>query len=185
MDKVIEFSLFILFTLALVVISWRALRRPGSHGFYRFFAWECILGLVLFNARIWFSDPFSWHQVLSWILLILSLFLVLSGVKLLLELGAQNAQRADSDSFGFEKTTQLVTNGLYAYIRHPLYSSLLFLAWGAFLKQPSWIGLLLALGSTGFLYATARVEETENKRTFGPAYEAYMKRSKMFFPYIL
>jgi protein-S-isoprenylcysteine O-methyltransferase Ste14 len=49
-----------------------------------------------------------------------------------------------------EKTTILVTTGAYRYIRHPLYSSLLFLAWGIFFKAPSWPGGLLALAATFF-----------------------------------
>jgi protein-S-isoprenylcysteine O-methyltransferase Ste14 len=84
----------------------------------------------------------------------------------------------------FEKTTALVTTGAYSYIRHPLYSSLLFLAWGIFFKDPSWLGGLLALGATLFLVATARVEEAENLRFFGEAYREYMKQTGMFVPFL-
>jgi protein-S-isoprenylcysteine O-methyltransferase Ste14 len=177
--------LFVLFTTSLVAVSWRALRKPGSHGFYRFFAWECILGLLLLNAEVWFHNPLSWHQIISWILLVFSLVLVISGVRLLHKLGAQRSNRVDRDTYDFEKTTQLVTSGMYAYIRHPLYSSLLCLAWGAFFKHPAWIGFVLSLATSAFLYTTAKVEEAENVITFGSAYADYMKRSKMFIPYIL
>ena len=34
-------------TAALLWVSREALRRPGSHGFYRFFGWQCIVLLVL------------------------------------------------------------------------------------------------------------------------------------------
>ncbi|MCK7540462.1 MAG: hypothetical protein MZV63_61010 [Marinilabiliales bacterium] len=44
--------------------------------------------------------------------------------------------RVDEKLFRFEKTTELVTSGIYRYIRHPMYSSLLLLAWGIWLKQP-------------------------------------------------
>jgi protein-S-isoprenylcysteine O-methyltransferase Ste14 len=84
----------------------------------------------------------------------------------------------------FEKTTTLVTTGVYCYIRHPLYSSLLFLAWGIFFKTPSWLGGLLALTATLCLAATARVEEAENLRFFGDAYRKYMKQTKMFIPFL-
>jgi protein-S-isoprenylcysteine O-methyltransferase Ste14 len=36
-----------------------------------------------------------------------------------------------------------------------------------------------------FLVATARVEEAENLRFFGEEYQEYMKRTKMFVPYLL
>ncbi|NIQ77767.1 MAG: isoprenylcysteine carboxylmethyltransferase family protein, partial [Anaerolineae bacterium] len=68
---------------------------------------------------------------------------------------------------------------------HPLYSSLLLLTWGVFLKNPSWAGCGLALGATAFLLATAKVEEAENVRYFGAAYRTYMRQTKMFIPFLL
>ena len=113
-----------------------------------------------------------------------SLFLVLHGVYLLRRIGKPDSQRDDAPLVGFERTTTLVTVGAYRYVRHPLYSSLLFLAWGVFFKAPSWIGGLLASAATLFLVATARIEEAEDIRFFGPAYEAYMQQTKMFIPYL-
>jgi protein-S-isoprenylcysteine O-methyltransferase Ste14 len=55
---------------------------------------------------------------------------------------------------------------------------------GIFVKQPSWLGGLLALAATIFLLLTARVEEDENIRYFGTAYQDYMKQTKMFIPYL-
>lgn len=52
-------------TLVLLALSWRALQRPKSHGFYRFFAWEAILGLLVLNGPVWFVDRFAAHQ-LAW-----------------------------------------------------------------------------------------------------------------------
>ena len=91
---------------------------------------------------------------------------------------------AEGHLLGIEKTTRLVTTGAFRYIRHPLYSSLLLLAWGVFFKNPSWAGICLALGATAFLVATAMVEEAENLLYFGPVYREYMRRTKMFIPYL-
>jgi protein-S-isoprenylcysteine O-methyltransferase Ste14 len=44
-------------------------------------------------------------------------------------------------------------------------------------------GALVAL-STGFLVATAKVEEREDVRFFGPGYESYMRQTKMFIPFV-
>jgi protein-S-isoprenylcysteine O-methyltransferase Ste14 len=95
-----------------------------------------------------------------------------------------DSQRNDPSLMEFEKTTELVTTGIYRYIRHPLYSSLLFLTWGVFFKQPSWLGLCLAALATFFLTMTAKTEEAENIRFFGAAYQSYMKQSKMFIPFL-
>jgi protein-S-isoprenylcysteine O-methyltransferase Ste14 len=171
-------------TLLLVYVSRASLRNLRLHGFYRFFAWELIAVLVILNLDDWFVAVLSWHQLISWVLLGLSIFLVIHGVRLLRLIGKPDARRADEGLISVEKTTQLVTVGAYQFIRHPLYSSLLCLAWGAFFKSPSWIGSLLAIGASLFLTLTAKAEEAENSRYFGPMYQAYMKRTKMFIPYV-
>ena len=175
----------IVFTLATGGIAWLSrgsLRAPGSHGFYRFFAWELLVMLFLRNRRKWFRRPLAPQQVVSWLLLIVSLFLVIPGLILLGRKGKVDAGRDETPLLGIEKTTVLVTDGIYSHIRHPLYSSLLFLGWGIFCKDPSLPGGALALAATGFLVLTARSEERENSRYFGAQYGEYMKRTKMFVP---
>jgi protein-S-isoprenylcysteine O-methyltransferase Ste14 len=172
-------------TAGLIYVSRASLRAPASHGFYRFFAWECLLILLLLNMRRWFDLPFSFHQIVSWLLLLISLAFVAPGVNLLRRKGEPGEQRRDAPLMGFEKTTTLVTEGVYRYIRHPLYSSLLFLGWGIFFKHPSWPGVLLVIVASAFLVRTARVEERENIQYFGEAYQEYMKRTRMFVPFFL
>ena len=94
------------------------------------------------------------------------------------------SRKEDDQLLAFEKTTTLVTTGIYHYIRHPLYSSLLSLAWGIFFKAPTWLGALLAAAATVFLFATARADEAECVRFFGPAYQAYMKETRRFVPFL-
>jgi protein-S-isoprenylcysteine O-methyltransferase Ste14 len=175
---------FLIGSAVLFFISRPSLRQPHSHGYYRFLAWEPILALVAVNLWNWFAQPASWHQVISWLLLSISLFLVVHGVHLLRSMGRPDSQRQDAELLAFEKTTRLVTRGAYRYIRHPLYSSLLFLAWGAAFKEITILNLFLAADATYFLVATARAEELENVRFFGPAYSEYMQQTKMFIPYL-
>jgi protein-S-isoprenylcysteine O-methyltransferase Ste14 len=180
-----DIVLFLVATAILAYISRASLRRPSSHGFYRFLAWECILILFLSNVRFWFDRPLSLHQVFSWLLLIISLLFLLPGLDLLRRKGKASEEHRDEPLLAFEKTTVLVTDGVYHYVRHPLYSSLLFLNWGIFFKDPSLPGTVLALAATGFLVLTARAEEREDIRYFGDAYREYMGRTKMFVPYFL
>jgi protein-S-isoprenylcysteine O-methyltransferase Ste14 len=169
----------------MVYISLASLRVPRSHGFYRFFAWEAILALILLNLEHWFRNPFSLHQVISWIFLIASAFLVVHAVHLLRMIGKPSVRRSDNGTtIGFEKTTQLVSAGAYKYIRHPMYSSLLFLAWGVSFKDLSWASAVLALTATVFLVATARTEEAENVRFFGTSYQTYIQQTKRFIPFL-
>jgi protein-S-isoprenylcysteine O-methyltransferase Ste14 len=181
---VIKLVLFVLISGLILWVSRKALKAPGSHGIYRFLAWESILILFLLNVDKWFYRPFSLHQVISWVLLLLSLVLVIQGVRLLRKIGKPDPEREDPSLVSIEKTTELVTEGLYAYIRHPLYSSLLFLAWGTFFKYPSWAGGCLAAVASGFLFITSRIEEAENIAYFGEPYLAYMKKTRMFVPFL-
>jgi protein-S-isoprenylcysteine O-methyltransferase Ste14 len=182
---VLKTTLFLVGTAGLACISRASLRSPRSHGFYRFFAWEALLALILLNAEYWFWDPFSLHQIISWIFLFASAFLVVHAVHLLRMIGRPTAQRDDDEAtIGFEKTTQLVTVGVYKYIRHPMYSSLLFLTWGVFLKYLSWLSALVGLAATLFLAATAKAEEMENVRFFGTPYQTYIKQTKRFIPFL-
>ena len=118
------------------------------------------------------------------VLLFISAFLVLHAVVILRRYGQPGTQRGEESLIAFEKTTQLVTRGLYAYIRHPMYSSLLFLAWGIFLKDISWASGALVAASTACLVATARADEAECARYFGSSYLEYKKRTRMFIPYL-
>jgi protein-S-isoprenylcysteine O-methyltransferase Ste14 len=185
-DLPIEYKLivFIVASVGILWISRSSLPNFRSHGFYRFFAWELMLALILLNLDYWFYKPLRIAQLISWLLLITSLFLVLKGVQLLRKAGKPDGNRQDPSLLGMEKTTELVSSGIYRYIRHPLYSSLLFLAWGAFFKHFSWLGMCLAVSATFFLTVTAKIEESENTRFFGAAYQSYMKKTKLFIPFI-
>jgi protein-S-isoprenylcysteine O-methyltransferase Ste14 len=182
MFKLIAFAAVSVF---LIYISWGSLRATRSHGFYRFFAWEFIVALFLLNMNAWFRNPFSWHQLISWFLLIVCIIPLAFGIRSLTSQGRPAEERkAEPQLLAFEKTTTVVNTGIYQYIRHPLYSSLLLLAWGIFFKVPTWVGALLALSATLFLFATAKADEAECIRFFGPAYEDYMKRNKRFVPFV-
>jgi hypothetical protein len=133
-------------TATLAWLSRKSLRSPGQHGFYRFFAWEAILGLIVLNQKVWGTDPFSPHQITSWLLMLLSIFLVIQAYRLMTKHGQASLARDDGTLYQFEKTTQLVTTGIFGYIRHPMYTSLLALAWGAYFQNPNcWVPQLRLL----------------------------------------
>ena len=173
---IIKLAILVVVSVGIFVVSWQFLRNPRSRGFYRFFAFESILILILLNLEHWLSDPFSVHQIVSWLLLFVSIVLVAHGIYLLRVVGRPKS--------GIESTTVLVIVGAYKYIRHPLYSSLQFLAWGVFCKAPSIPGGILAAVATAFLVTTARIEESENVHKFGVEYAAYMKTTRMFIPFL-
>ena len=182
MERIVVFGIL---SLPVVYLSWRTLFVVKSHGFYRFFSWECILWLFVSNYKLWFDDPFSIRQIFSWIFLFLSIYLVIAGVVLLKKNGNPLKNRDEKELFQFEKTSELIDQGIFKYIRHPLYSSLLFLTWGIFLKNTTTSLLFVAVSSSLFLFLTAIFDEKECIKYFGNQYAEYMKRTKRFIPFIM
>jgi protein-S-isoprenylcysteine O-methyltransferase Ste14 len=168
---------FVLLSIPAIVVSLPSFRRPRSYGLFRFFGFEGTLLLVLLNLDNWFAEPFSPLHLSSWIVLSTSLVLALHSFHMLRTRG-RPAQGS------VETTTRLVTAGAYRFIRHPLYASLLLLAFGAFLKGPSWSTAgLLALTAASF-HAAAVAEERESLARFGDSYSHYMRRTRMFIPHV-
>jgi len=165
-------------TVIIILFSWFiSIKHKRFHGIPRFFAFESIYLLVLLNIRIWFHEPFSLHQVVSWILLILSAWAGLSGYFLL--------KRKGNSTGNFENTTILVKSGIYGLIRHPLYLSLFLLGSGVMMKDPGVPAIALGVINLIAVYFTARIEEKEMIAKFGDPYREYKKETKMFIPFLL
>jgi len=80
------------------------------------------------------------------------------------------------------KEHKLATNGIYRYVRHPLYTigSLLFIAFG--MMADNWF--IAALGILTFILMAIRTpkEEANLIAKFGDEYREYMKRTGRFLP---
>ena len=184
-NTLVRVAIFFAASGAIILLSWRPLRDLRSHGFYRFFAFELLSALVLLNVPVWFRDPLSARQLVSWFLGAVSIGLAIEGFRLLRAIGRPAPTAARSANLPFENTTTLVTVGAYRLIRHPLYASLLALVWCAYLKNPFAIaGIVLAVSASGFLIATSLAEERENLASFGAPYAAYVKRTRRFVPFL-
>ncbi len=169
----VYFLAWILFTIILLGFT---LARSHPYRFPRFLAFESILSLIFLNATSWFLDPFSIKQVVSWIFLVGSIFLVGQGFFLIKTKGNPEGD--------FEDTTTLITTGIYKYIRHPLYTSLILFSLGVFLKDPSLLGTGLVFTTVIGVYLTSRIEEGHNLERFGESYQDYMVATKRFIPKI-
>ncbi|MDH3974612.1 MAG: isoprenylcysteine carboxylmethyltransferase family protein [Deltaproteobacteria bacterium] len=179
-----ESILFLVGTAVFVWISRHSLLKPLSHGFYRFIAWECMLVLALLNFPMRTFETIILRQATSWMLIMASLILAVHAVSLLSSRGRPNEDRSDPELLSFEKTSTLVTTGAYRYIRHPMYAALLFLAWGAFLKDISLLSIALVVVASIAIFFAALREEAECREYFGAPYVEYLKRSKRFIPFL-
>jgi protein-S-isoprenylcysteine O-methyltransferase Ste14 len=80
---------------------------------------------------------------------------------------------------------QLITRGVYAKIRHPMYTSLFLHAAAQALLIPNWIGgpaMFVGFGSMFVLRLGP--EEEMMLETFGDAYRAYQQKTKRLIPFV-
>jgi protein-S-isoprenylcysteine O-methyltransferase Ste14 len=174
----VDIILIIILTIVIAWLSWLiSLKDKRYHGIFRFFSFESILILVLMNYPVWFKNPLAWYQLISWVLLGGSLLVAFFGFYLFYRHG----KPAD----GMEETTALITSGLYRYIRHPMYLSLILGGFGVMMKKPDWFTVSLSIVNLLALILTARVEEKEMIQRFGKDYKEYISGTKMFIPFLL
>lgn len=94
------------------------------------------------------------------------------------DLGRNWSQSLD---IGTEHT--LVTRGVYAHIRHPMYLSLVLYGVAQALLLGNWLaGPAALLSGIGFIVVRLDREEAMMIETFGPEYEAYRRRTGAVFP---
>lgn len=174
----LNYSYLITGTIFILLFSWfLSLKHKRYHGIPRFFAFESVFILILLNYKVWFKDPLSIHQLISWILLIFSIYPVVAGYILL--------KRKGKPTRNFENTSVLVKSGIYGVIRHPLYLSIFLFGTGVVFKDPGKLQILLGVINLIAVWFTARMEESEMIARFGDEYRQYMKETKMFVPFIL
>lgn len=78
---------------------------------------------------------------------------------------------------------QLVTEGVYRHVRHPMYLALLLYSFGQALVLPNWVAGPSYLVAFVLLFALRLgPEERLMLEEFGKDYEAYMARSKRLVP---
>ena len=79
---------------------------------------------------------------------------------------------------------QLVKDGLYKHIRHPLYLGEILRNFGIVSIFSSGYGVLLVIVGTVFLLLRIKLEEEMLIEAFGPDYEDYKRKTKRLVPYI-
>jgi len=76
----------------------------------------------------------------------------------------------------------LVTEGVYAYVRHPQYSGLFLVTIGLLIQWPTIITVLMWPVLIGAYYKLAKREEKDMEKEFGEEYRRYRERVPMFIP---
>ncbi len=76
----------------------------------------------------------------------------------------------------------LVTGGLYRFVRHPQYTGFFLFLLGSVLNWPTLPTLMMLPVLLWVYYRLALTEEAEAEAAFGEAYREYRRRSGMFVP---
>jgi protein-S-isoprenylcysteine O-methyltransferase Ste14 len=184
--SVLVYGIFHSFLASLEVKDWtRRVLGPGVERWYRL-AFN-FLGVLTFLPVLGLATSLPDRQLYSvpapWA------YLMVAGQLSALILLAIGLKQTGTMSFlgfrqfletGKEDEPELVTNGLYRWIRHPLYTAGLAFIWLA----PVMTGNLLALnlGITVYLVVGAMYEERKLVRVFGEEYVRYREHTPMLIP---
>jgi protein-S-isoprenylcysteine O-methyltransferase Ste14 len=78
---------------------------------------------------------------------------------------------------------ELVTNGPYRRVRHPIYSGII-LAWVGTMIAVQWYWAVVVVVAGGYFVYSAVVEERNMSRLFPGTYPEYRSRTKMLVPFV-
>ena len=169
--------IFVIIALLIFIKFRSALRSVTTHGIYVFFAFESLLALLFVNMGFWAVHVMSWYQIMSWFFLVVSAFIAISGFYSLKKYGKPIDE--------WENTTVLIDRGIFRYMRHPLYSSLILLVIGILLKRITVLPLVIGCICIVFLVTASLVEERENLKKFSDAYTTYKRTTTRYIPFII
>ena len=161
----------------------RLIDRFGKEGYSRIFNGTSILSFLLAVLSMGTVD---WLSILN--LASVNIVLLLSGVFLLsLSLYiAMLASRAISVStvadMRTDRKAELVTNGLYSRIRHPLYLATVLMFTSLVLIYPFPKVALFSLGMIVYLIIGAKLEERKLIHHYGDEYTQYMQQAGFLLP---
>ncbi len=119
---------------------------------------------------------FSWPPVFGYVGLFLAFSGVCTGVLALIQLNTNLSPFPTPVANG-----ELVTTGVFAFARHPIYASLLMAAFGYGLYLGSGYRLLIGLALLVLFYFKSSYEERLLSARY-PDYAEYRKRVGRFFP---
>ena len=82
-----------------------------------------------------------------------------------------------------DERTELITNGVYAVVRNPIFSGMLLFSVGAAFATPNWPALAMpAVVLAGLELQVRAVEEPYLARVHGDAFRRYASRAGRFVP---
>ena len=161
-----------------------AQKLPGVYSWYRFL--YSLFAAINFMLLLWFHSMASSKPLFtsSLTLQIAGALVGLAGILVFIKAIRQYELRfwykpaEESNSF-------LITTGLNAVVRHPLYFAVILGLIALILIFPNWKNLIFAIVTILYIIIGALLEERKLISQYGVAYIAYRKRVKMLIPYVV
>lgn len=116
-----------------------------------------------------------WLEILGWVTIGLASAMLITAVVFM-------HVRGKPRTANVEKTTQLVTTGPFALVRHPIYTATAWWSWGAFFIHQSLLAAVTLVTTSVLAYCAARLAAPHLARKFGDAYAEYAQRVPRFNP---
>jgi protein-S-isoprenylcysteine O-methyltransferase Ste14 len=140
-----------------------------------------LLAELVPNEVIWrVPQPFNYLFVFIQLIGILGLIVSLFQTDLMRFAGLGQAARFLRGEEEVNPPPTLVTQGTYAYVRHPLYFFSLLVIW--FLPIMTWGAFLFCVLSTIYFWVGSMLEERRLISTFGEEYRRYKQRVPRILP---
>lgn len=136
-----------------------------------------ILAAVLPNAAI-YSIPFPWSLIFFG-LQGLGIIGLIAGILQTNVFHFMGLQQISGKGLS-DHPSELTVEGLYYWVRHPLYFSSLLLIW--FVPNMSWNILAFNLGVTVYIIIGTIFEERKLLKAFGNQYAEYQQKTPMLIP---
>lgn len=141
---------------------------------------KIFVGLQFLVFLVWFIPLEEWRFELSENMQILAL--IVAGTGLLIILIAFLQLNTNLSPFPSpKKGARLITSGVFAFARHPIYSGVLFMAFGLSIWLGSGYKLLVSVLLLLVFYFKSRYEESILQERF-PEYVFYKRETGRFFP---
>lgn len=151
----------------------------------RFAFWSLIFAIAILSytgTLSKFTGPVLWQN--TFVTGIIADSVTLIG--LIIMLWARKTLGANwSGHITLKENHELIENGPYAFVRHPIYSGLLLLALGPIILHGHLYGLLAFIIFFGGVWFRTQQEEKLLTDTFPQNYPVYKKRTKRLIPLIL
>ncbi len=131
--------------------------------------WATLLGLGETGAMV--------EMMIGYFVIITGGILIIVGWKKI-----YGAKGDISNKARYRTKDELVTGGIYKYMRHPQYTGIILVTLGMLIHWPTLITLLMWPVLILAYYGLAKREEKEMKRKFGEVYQKYKNKVPMFLP---